>query len=363
MLEKHSRKLSIYSPMADQTLRVAATVAVYNEAAGVRDLLDALLAQSRPLDQVVIVDDGSSDTTPEILHEYAEREASVLVISQKNQGPAVARNKAWRAAEADLCLFTDGDCVPEVQWAEKLIAPFVDSAANSTIGAVGGSYRTLNTHSTLAKFIGSEIDWRYRNVSGEISAHGTYSLAVRRTILEKIGGFNEAYPKPSGEDFDLTYKISCQHRILFEPAARVGTQHPEHLGQYLKIQARRAYDRIRLYGDHPEQAHSDNYTEATVKYEILSALFLLPLLVLGFFVNELFWLCGVLVTFLIYCRFSLFRYQLGDSFSLALGGAGIAFVRNYAWAVGLIAGVVRLGSSAFSIVSGKNSNQLKLSVD
>ena len=70
MLEKHSRKLSIYSPMADQTLRVAATVAVYNEAAGVRDLLDALLAQSRPLDQVVIVDDGSSDTTPEILHEY-----------------------------------------------------------------------------------------------------------------------------------------------------------------------------------------------------------------------------------------------------------------------------------------------------
>lgn len=323
------------------SLRVAATVAVYNEEEGLPLLIEALLAQTRPLDQIVIVDDGSRDHTYAILKDYASRYPQIVALTQTNKGPATARNKAWRAAEADICAFTDGDCVPEPDWVEKIVAPFADPA----IGAVGGAYRTLNTENVLAHFIGTEIDWRYRNVSGRIQAHGTYSLAVRKSALEEIGGFNEAYPKPSGEDFDLTYKISRSHHIVFAPNARVGTSHPEELWTYLKIQSRRAFDRIHLYNEHPEQSHSDNYTEATVKYQILGALALLPCALAALFDARAVWLIAALLAFLLLCGSSLFLYQWKHSPRVAIAGIGISFLRNYAWGAGLLAGLFRFGLS------------------
>jgi cellulose synthase/poly-beta-1,6-N-acetylglucosamine synthase-like glycosyltransferase len=317
-------------------MRVAVTSAVYNEARNIPRFLDALLLQTRLPDEIVLVDDGSSDETGRLLLEAAEKNPRLRYFHQENKGPASARNKAWKSANADICLFTDGDCVPEPDWIEKLLAPFEDPR----VGASAGAYKTRNPESLLARFIGLEIAWRYRNVLGEIDAHGSYNLAVRKSVLEEIGGFKEDYAHPSGEDWDLTYKISKKYKIMFVPEARVAHDHPTDFVWYMKNQMRRGYDRIRVYQDHPDKKNSDTYTGPWVKYQVAAAgLLLLSLAARAFFSTGLVSLA--LFLFLLATSLIPFPYFLRQDPAAAFSGIGIQMARFFAWFWGGMAGLLK----------------------
>jgi glycosyltransferase involved in cell wall biosynthesis len=321
-------------------MRVAVTVGVYNEERRVGGLLDALLHQTRPPDEVVIVDDGSTDRTRALAEEGARKDARFRILGQENRGPAAARNRAWRSASADVCVFTDGDCVPEPNWIEELLKPLLDP----TVGAAGGTYKTINTGSLLARFIGWEIAWRYRNVTGQIQVHGTYNLAVRRSVLEQVGGLDESYPKASGEDWDMTYKISKAHRIIYVPTAIAGHYHPERFWWYMRNQARRAYDRIKVYRNHPERRAGDNYTPAFTKYQIAASGALVPSLVLlyPFFPASRLLPAG-LALFLLWTALLPFPYIFGKDKAAAFFSIPVQLARSFAWFAGCVRGVIEFG--------------------
>src|SRR3954470_2668218 len=105
------------------TPAVSVVVSTFNRAHLVPRLVAALAAQdfARPY-EVVIVDNGSSDGTREILERLAATtpiDMKVLDI-ERNNGPAPARNLGWRAASAPLVAFTDDDCVPQAGWLTAL---------------------------------------------------------------------------------------------------------------------------------------------------------------------------------------------------------------------------------------------------
>lgn len=256
-------------------MRVAVTIAVHNESRYLRSLVAALRRQTRLPDEIIIVDDGSTDDTCEVARELMGGTPVLTCISQKRKGPAAARNLAWQQASSDICAFTDGDCLPADDWLERLVRPL----ENPSIGATAGTYKTLNTSSVLARFIGYEIEYKYLHVNGTVDVHGSYNLAVRRSLLLEIGGFNESYPYPSGEDWDLTYNIAQRYPILFVRDAVVGHHHPERLLPYLKGQVRRAVDRMRLYRDFPQKKKGDVYTPWYVKFQVMAGgvLFLIVL--------------------------------------------------------------------------------------
>ena len=168
---------------------IAVALGIYDEEDNISSLLQALLGQTLLPDEIIVVDDGSTDRTPEILASFSARNPRIRYISQANSGPAAARNRAWKESQSDFCLFTDGDCVPDADWAERLVVPFTEE----NVGAAAGTYRTINTQSLLAQFIGCEIAWRYRKVGNYVDCHGTYNLAVRRSILKKLGGFKTRF--------------------------------------------------------------------------------------------------------------------------------------------------------------------------
>lgn len=321
-------------------MKIAVTVAVYNEEKYIARLLDSLLNQTASPDSIIIVDDGSTDRTEEIVLEYKKRYSVIRYFYQKNAGPAAARNKAWTQADADICIFTDGDCEPNSNWIETIIKPFADKR----VGAVAGAYRTINTDSILARFIGYEVDWRYRNIKGEIDAHGTYNLAVRKNVLYEVGGLNEAYPKASGEDWDMTYKISKKHKIIFLPDAIVGHHHPEDFFWYMNNQVRRGLDRVKVYQDHPEMISGDNYTPWYVKYQVLASGALpFSLILLIFPFSEYSILIPVFFfIFLVVTSLISFPFIVKKDLYAALYGIPIQIVRNFAWFLGLLKGITRL---------------------
>lgn len=319
-------------------MRVCAVSAVYNEEKTVSYLLDALLNQTRRPDEIVIVDDGSTDGTGAVIQAYAARHKSIVYIRQENKGPAAARNRAWKSTNADICLFTDGDCVPEPVWVEAMIKPFSDPL----VGASAGTYKTLNPENLLARFIGLEIAWRYRNVRGAVDAHGSYSLGVRKKVLEEIGGYKEDYKKPSGEDWDLTYKISRRYKIIFTPEAVVGHYHPEDFFWYLKNQARRGYDRMRVYRDHTDKRQGDTYTGNLVKYQVAAAAVFVPSLLFFLPVFPYSWTVPVsILLFLLLTACVPFPYYAARDLPAAFAGIIFQFFRFFAWMAGAVAGFIR----------------------
>lgn len=321
-------------------MRVAITVPAYNAEKHIAQLLEVLIQQTRMPDEIIIVDDGSTDATSAVIQRYAEESSIIKYIYQNNSGPAAARNKAWRSSNADICIFTDTDCIPRKNWIEELLKPFT----SNDVGAAGGNCKTINTYNVLARFIGCEYDWRYKNVKDEIDAHSSYNLAVRRCILEDVGGYNEEYPVASGEDWDMTYKISRKYKIIFMRTAIVGHYHPERFWRYMKTQMRRAFDRVKLYNDHPDKTGRDSYTGRIEKYQILASVILIPAILLAYpwfgysFVFPL-------AIFLFLCLLSAmpFLYIAKRDMGAAWYGIFVRFVRNYAWLFGICRGMLRFG--------------------
>jgi glycosyltransferase involved in cell wall biosynthesis len=321
-------------------MRVTVAIAAFNESKNLERLMLALLAQSRMPDEIVIVDDGSTDDTSGKINNIQSVTNLIKYVYQSNAGPAKARNNAWKNASGDICVFTDGDCVPSCDWIEKLIGPFSDES----IAATGGTYKTLNTKSMLARFIGMEIAWKYRNVRGQIDVHGSYNLAVRRKVLEELNGYDESYPLPSGEDWDLTYRISRKYKIIYVPDSVVGHYHPEHLWAYMNNQVRRGFDRVKLYKDHPEKIAGDAYTPWYIKYQVIAAGTLLPSCILLYpLFHESFLLPAMLLLFLVSTIAVSTSYYVKQDAAAALYGAVVQFLRVFAWFVGLIKGIFRFG--------------------
>ena len=319
-------------------MKVAVVSAVYNEEQHIGRMIESLLVQTQMPEAIVLVDDGSKDGTAEIIERYGKHHPILRLLRNSNQGPAASRNVAWRAAQADIVIFTDGDCVPEADWIEQLLKHFT----SEKIAAVAGTYRTLNALHLLARFVGHEIAWRYREAPVEVDVHGAYNLAVRKNVLEEMNGFDESYKVPSGEDWDLTYRISRRYKILFAPAAIVAHAHPEAFWPYMKNQVRRGFDRIKLYNDHPEKRGGDAYTGRIAKYQVLAAGLLPPAL---FFLpfRGLCAIPAVLFLFLLGSCWQSFGFIFRRDPAAAFYGMGVQFARCFAWAWGALKGVLRFG--------------------
>lgn len=236
-------------------VNVSVIIPAYNASATIGNLLRALACQdyNHPF-EVIVVDDGSTDDTPRIVAEYA----NVRYVRQDNAGPAAARNRGAELAQGQYLCFTDSDCVPQSDWISKLLNGF----SASDIGVVMGGYGIANPESLLARGIHGEIIFRHVHLLSDYpKVFGSYNFCAKKEVFSKVGGFHGGYRQASGEDNDLSYRISqAGYRIYFERKALVNHHHTTLLGKYLKEQFRHGFWRAKMYADHPQMAGGDGYT-------------------------------------------------------------------------------------------------------
>ena len=195
---------------------VAVVVATRNRWAGLARLVAALEAQTVPPDryEVVVVDDGSTDDTPAVLADLASRTPLALRVLRlpARAGAAAARNRGWRATTAPLVAFTDDDCVPDPGW----IAAGRDALAAGAGVVVG---RTLPPPDQAA--LGATPFSAVLDVSSERFME-TCNVFYRRADLAAVGGFDERFRRPSGEDTELGLRVlGLGRRAEFCPGAVV----------------------------------------------------------------------------------------------------------------------------------------------
>lgn len=249
-------------------------IPLYNDADTICACLDALLAQSiAPQLEIVVVDDGSTDIGPDLLAQYPVR-----LLRQPNAGPAAARNTGAKAAEGEILLFLDADCIAPPQWAEQMLAAF-DAA--DIVAAMGGIDSA--TDELLPQLMQTEIEERYKKLAGAryIDFFASVAIAMRRDVFLSLGGFREDFRY--SEDGELAYRIHAQGgKIVLAQAQRVSHHHQTRWRDYANTKFCRGLWRMRSYQLFPHKLVSDNWTPQTLKLQIVIAALLPPLTLAGF---------------------------------------------------------------------------------
>ncbi|MFH1391815.1 MAG: glycosyltransferase family 2 protein, partial [Candidatus Diapherotrites archaeon] len=197
-------------------MKISVIIPAYNSEKTIGNCIEAIRNQdfSEPF-EIIVVDDGSKDETSD-----AAEELGAVVLKQKNSGPAKARNLGAKNAKGDILVFTDADCVPEQNWLKEMTAPF----KHKEIIGVQGAYNTKQK-SITARFNQIEIEERYdrmKRKSETLDWIGSYSAGYRKKDYLEVGGFDESFPKASGEDPELSYKLAkLGKKLVFNPKAIV----------------------------------------------------------------------------------------------------------------------------------------------
>jgi glycosyltransferase involved in cell wall biosynthesis len=195
---------------------ISAIVTVYNGEHHIGESLQAILSQTRPPEEVVVVDDGSSDGTP---GELARFGADIRVIRQANGGHANALNRGFREARGDYCAKCDAD---DIWTAEKLERQAKALAALPEIDvAFGGAWFFGLKEGPRAPYPdaglldrGDLLGRLYR--ANSICASSTL---IRRELYERLGPFNEHL---GAEDYDYWMRaLRANARFYHDPSLLV----------------------------------------------------------------------------------------------------------------------------------------------
>ncbi len=212
---------------------VSVVIPTYNRADLLQAALDSVLAQTVPVHEIVVVDDGSTDHTPDVVHALQAAGAPIiyLPLPHLNQRGA-ARNQGAAASSAPLIAFLDSDDLWLPRRLERQLAAWAR--------APGAGFAFCNVQRFDEKgLIGPQpclppaADYNGAILAGILLEPLAISstLLVRRALFEQVGGFA---PVRANEDYELTLRLAATSRASYVPEVLVHMR--EHAGRTSRIQ-------------------------------------------------------------------------------------------------------------------------------
>jgi hypothetical protein len=176
----------------------------------VREALDSILAQTVRDLEVIVVDDGSRDATPDILAEYVARDPRVRLVRQEPRGLAAALNRAAEEARGELLARMDADDVALPHRLERQLGLL---RARPRVGVVGSAFRFLGEAGRSVAYPARDADIRRALETYNAIAHPT--AVIRAAALREVGGYRLA----NAEDYDLWLRLAERWELanLSEP--------------------------------------------------------------------------------------------------------------------------------------------------
>ncbi|WP_342249589.1 glycosyltransferase [Sphingomonas sp. OTU376] len=199
--------------------QVAVVIPVWNGEAVIGRCLEALSRQTIPRDayQIIVVDNGSSDSTADIARGFA----GVEVIAETRPGSYVARNLGIGRVDAPITAFTDADCTPAPDWLEQVLRA---AAAHPGFGVLAGKIELLDEIAQEREVFGD-----YERLFSFPQAHAargncaTANWASETAVLKQLGGFDAALK--SGGDRQMALRIrAAGYPLVYVPEMVV--RHP-----------------------------------------------------------------------------------------------------------------------------------------
>lgn len=220
------------------TPRVTVLIPVYNRERFVDEAIQSVIGQDFADFELLIVDDGSTDRTPEILRAWAQRDARIVVItSPENQGVSAALNVGLRHARAPYIARLDSDDIM-MPGRLRAQADLLDSQPEVVLAS--SAYETMDVDGNyLGTWRGDEpheVVTYLLNFYCIVGGHGQVMYRLSEVLAE--GGYALAYP--SSEDYDLWVRLLRRGRILTLPLIGMKQRHHDARSAVLKASMKRS---------------------------------------------------------------------------------------------------------------------------
>src|SRR5580704_9778963 len=243
-------RLAPYFPLARHP-RVSVVVASYQAERTLKACLDSLERLNYPDYEVILVDDGSTDSTPQIAAAHPQIRC---LRHPQNLGLSVARNTGIEAATGEIIAFTEADCRADEDWLYHLVGDLLDS---EFAGIGGPNLLPPDDSSVAAAVLVSPGGPAHVMLTDREAEHiPGCNMAFYKWALDGIGGFDPIFTK-AGDDVDICWRLQqAGQKIGFSPAAFVWHFRRSNVGAYLKQQQGYGDAEALLVRKHPENFNS-----------------------------------------------------------------------------------------------------------
>jgi cellulose synthase/poly-beta-1,6-N-acetylglucosamine synthase-like glycosyltransferase len=226
--------------------RVTVIIPAYNEEGTIRATVTSVLASKYPSMEVIVVNDGSTDSTGSAISDLVDS-GKIKYIDKPNGGKASALNAGIETATGEVVVFTDADSIFLPDTIHKMVRWFGDPG----IDAVCGNDAPLHPETSIQKFlvvtthIGTGFVRRALSLMRCLPIITGNLGAIRTQVLREIDGFIEVW----GEDLEITFRLyKHRKRVVFDPDPKVIAECPGTIGGLWKQRVRwiRSYIKIAL---------------------------------------------------------------------------------------------------------------------
>jgi glycosyltransferase involved in cell wall biosynthesis len=196
--------------------RVSVILSVHDGEAYLGQVVASVFQQAFTDFEFIVIDDGSTDRTPEILGSF--RDPRIVVISQPHEGLTVSLNRAIKWSRGELIARMDAD---DVALPERLARQVAYLDAHSEVGLLGtGSEEITPSGEVVATVVPPATDSEIRQVLIRRNPFVHSSVMARRGLIERAGGYDERLPV--AQDYDLWMRMAALTRManLPEPLVR-----------------------------------------------------------------------------------------------------------------------------------------------
>ncbi|MBN2384843.1 glycosyltransferase family 2 protein [bacterium] len=221
---------------------VSVVIPVKNAESTLAHCLDCVTRESGFVHEIIIVDDGSNDRSEEIAHNY--QLVRVVRTDETRRGVSRARNAGAREAQGDIVLFIDSDVLLKPGSIELLASIFQEQALNAVVGLLDPDSYYRNFASDYKNLW---MHYTYKIQPRETSLFYTSIAAIRRSLFNELGGFDEAYRRPGLEDTAFGNKLFASgHSVRLIPELQAIHVKKYTLVDILKLDYQRAKALVKI---------------------------------------------------------------------------------------------------------------------
>jgi glycosyltransferase involved in cell wall biosynthesis len=238
-------------------VRLTVIIPTYNRSDLLGRTLRGLLDQTAPPDsyEIVVVDDGSTDVTPQVVRETGAPDSRLRYLRQENKGPAAARNLGVREAKGQIVLFTGDDCLPDSRLVEEHLRAHDGGGDVGVVGHV--TWHPSLTVTPFMAFLETGPQFGFSQIKdpddAPIWCFYTANCSVRRHWMEEVGGFDEHFKHAAFEDIELAYRMHKRGlRLVYRRAALTYHHHATTLQQHMRRQRLVGRAAVLFFRKHPE---------------------------------------------------------------------------------------------------------------
>ncbi|MGL5059128.1 MAG: glycosyltransferase [Microcoleus sp.] len=253
--------------MANSTPRVSIIIPAYNGDCYIEQAIASAIAQTYSNKEIIVVDDGSTDNTHQVLQPYLD---SIRYVYQENQGVAAARNRGIQEARGELIAFLDQD---DFFLSDKLAAQVALFDSQPSLGIVNSGWRIVNQG---GESIFDVTPWEYLPHL-DLKTWIVYlpllpgAMMFSRQWLERVGGFNSEYDSVDDADLILRLALSGCEAVWLPQVTVCYRQHGQNVSiQRVQKQANLAIQLKQKLFDRSDLPADIRELEKPAFYEILT---------------------------------------------------------------------------------------------